>query len=49
LKENMPKALASVSVATIWKWEHQMRRWMEAYQGGLDAKEAQLQVKTYSS
>jgi hypothetical protein len=49
LKENMPTAPASVSVATIWKWEHRMRRWMEAYQGGLDAKQAQFQVKSYSS
>ena len=49
LKTNMPEALASVSVATIRKWEHRMRRWMEAYRGGLDAKQAQFQVKSYSS
>jgi hypothetical protein len=49
LKENMPKALASVSVETIRKWEHRMKRWMEAYRGGLDAKQAQFQVKTFSS
>ncbi|KAN0128344.1 hypothetical protein V8E53_013849 [Lactarius tabidus] len=49
LKENMPTALASVSVATIRKWEHRMRRWMEAYRGGLDVKQAQFQVKSYSS
>ena len=49
LKENMPKALASVSVKTIWKWEHQMKRWMEAYQGGLGAKQAQIQVRNFSS
>jgi len=42
LKENMPQALASVSVETIRKWEHRMKRWMEAYQGGLDAKRAQF-------
>jgi hypothetical protein len=49
LKENMPKALASVSVETIRKWEHRMKRWMEAYQGGLGAKQAQMQVKSFSS
>jgi hypothetical protein len=49
LKENMPKALASVSVEMIRKWEHQMKRWMEAYQSGLDVKKAQIQVKVFSS
>jgi hypothetical protein len=49
LKENMPKALASVSVQTIRKWELRMKRWMEAYRGGLDAKQAQIQVKAFSS
>jgi len=33
LKENMPKALASVELQTIWRWEHQMFRWMGAYRG----------------
>jgi hypothetical protein len=41
--------LASVSVETIRKWEHRMKRWMEAYQGGLGAKQAQMQVKSFSS
>jgi len=49
LQENMPKALASVSVETIRKWEHRMKRWMEAYRGGLGAKDAQIQVKKFSS
>ncbi|PBK83206.1 hypothetical protein ARMGADRAFT_1089549 [Armillaria gallica] len=31
LKENMPKALASVPVELICKWEHQMIHWMDAY------------------
>ena len=30
LKENMPKALESVHLSTIWVWEHRMYRWMEA-------------------
>jgi hypothetical protein len=47
--ESKPKALASVSVETIRKWEHWMKRWMEPYRGGLDAKQAQFQVKTFSS
>jgi len=29
LQANMPKALASVEVHTIRKWEHRMKRWME--------------------
>ena len=49
LKENMPTALASVSAETIQKWEHRMKRWMEVYRGGLDAKQAQFQVKKFSS
>jgi len=49
LQENMPKALASVSLQTIQKWEHQMQRWVSAYEGGLAAKEAQKQVQTFSS
>ncbi|KAJ3747056.1 hypothetical protein DFH05DRAFT_1377744, partial [Lentinula detonsa] len=49
LKMNMPKALASVSVLTIRRWEHRMVRWMEAYRSGMDAKEAQFQVRAFSS
>jgi hypothetical protein len=49
LQENMPTALASVPIETIRKWEHRMIRWMEAYQTGLGAKEAQIQVKKFSS
>ena len=49
LQENMPNALASVSVETIRKWEHRMKRWMEAYGDGLGAKDAQFQVKKFSS
>ncbi|KAJ3820387.1 hypothetical protein F5880DRAFT_1451657, partial [Lentinula raphanica] len=49
LKKNMPNALASVSVSTIRKWEHRMHRWMDAYRGGLDVKEAQFQVRAFSS
>ena len=49
LKENLPKALASVDVATIRKWEHRMIRWMGAYREGKATKEAQLQVKAFSS
>ena len=50
LQENMPEALTSVSVETIRKWEHRMRRWMEAYGDGLGgAKDAQIMVKKFSS
>ena len=49
LQENLPEALGSVVVGTIWKWEHRMWRWLEAYDGGLTAREAQLHVKNFSS
>ena len=49
LQENMPKALGSVGLDTIWKWEHRMVQWMEAYRSGLGAKEAQFHVKAFSS
>ncbi|KAG1762082.1 hypothetical protein EDD22DRAFT_778846 [Suillus occidentalis] len=49
LKENMPKALDSVGINTIRKWEHRMKRWMEAYESGLGAKDAQFKVKAFSS
>ena len=49
LQENMPKALASVEVHTIWKWEHRMKRWMEAYRTGLGARDAQFRVQKFSS
>ncbi|KAF8237753.1 hypothetical protein L208DRAFT_1388659 [Tricholoma matsutake] len=49
LQENMPNALASVSVEIIRKWEHRMKQWMEAYGDGLGAKDAQIQVKKFSS
>ncbi len=48
LKANMPLALQSIPV-TIRKWEHRMIRWMEAYRGGLNAKDAQFQVREFSS
>ncbi|KAJ6489378.1 hypothetical protein DFH09DRAFT_948186 [Mycena vulgaris] len=49
LKENMPKALASVKLATIRRWEHRMVRWMDAYRAGLETQDAQLQVRQFSS
>ena len=45
LKLNMPKALASVPVELICKWEHRARRLIDAYAEGLDACSAQLKVK----
>ena len=45
LKENLPKALESVPIQTIWQWEHQLFRWVEAYRLGLGSVQAQLQVK----
>ena len=49
LKANMPVALKSVSLDTIRRWEHRMHRWMDAYREGLDTREAQFQVKAFSS
>lgn len=49
VKDNMPKALKSVDISTIWKWEHCMVRWMAAYHSGLEAKAAQIEVKKFSS
>ncbi|KAH0588357.1 hypothetical protein H2248_004212 [Termitomyces sp. 'cryptogamus'] len=44
LKENMPYALASVTVLTIQKWEHQVYKWIEAYRDGLGTQDAQAQI-----
>ncbi|KAE9394408.1 hypothetical protein BT96DRAFT_958801 [Gymnopus androsaceus JB14] len=49
LKENMPAALASVSLETMWRWEHRVYRWIDAYRDGLGAKDAQKRVKDFSS
>ena len=49
LKANLPKALASVQLSTIQKWEHRMMRWMHAYRDGKSAKDAQFDVKRYGS
>jgi transposase len=49
LKENIPKAMASIPLETIRKWEQRTIRWCEAYQSGKGAKEAQLAVKQFGS
>ena len=49
LQANLPKAMASVPITTIQKWENQTWQWIDAYRGGLDAKDAQMQVKAFSS
>lgn len=49
LKQNMPLALASTLIQTIRKWEHRSRRWIDCYESGLDAKEAQFKVREFSS
>jgi hypothetical protein len=48
LQENLPKALQSMAVETIRKWEHRMWRWLDAYDGGMGAREAQLHVQKFS-
>ena len=49
LKENLLKALASVDVKTIRKWEHCTMWWLDSYSSGKGTKEAQLHVKQFSS
>jgi hypothetical protein len=49
LKENMLKALTSVKLETIYKWEQWMYHWMDAYRAGLGTNKAQKQVKQFSS
>jgi hypothetical protein len=49
LKTNLPLALKSVEVDLMRKWQHRVIRWMEAYRSGLSAKDAQVQVKAFSS
>ena len=49
LKENLPKALESVPVQTIRRWEHQMDQWMEAYRGNMGTQDAQFLVRNFSS
>ena len=38
-----------IIVEIICKWEHQMKQWMEAYGVAWGAKDAQMQVKKFSS
>jgi hypothetical protein len=49
LKENMLKALKSVQLQTVQRWEHQMYRWMDAYRADMGTTDAQKQVKQFSS
>jgi hypothetical protein len=49
LKSNMPIAMSSVPLATIRRWELRTRRWMDAYQNGLGTRDAQKEVKNFSS
>jgi hypothetical protein len=49
LQANMPIALASVNKILIQKWHNRMMWWIDAYRHGLNAKDAQLHVQTFSS
>jgi len=44
LKQNLPKALHSVHIHMIRRWEHQMFWWIKAYRLGLGTCKAQVQV-----
>ncbi|TFK21940.1 hypothetical protein FA15DRAFT_550649, partial [Coprinopsis marcescibilis] len=47
--DGMPKALASVGVTLIRKYENHVKKWKEAYMQGLDAWAAQKSVLETSS
>jgi len=49
VQQNLPRALASVGMSTIRKWEHRLICWMDAYWAGLNMKDAQFQVQAFSS
>ena len=49
LQDHLPKAMDAVALDTVRKWEHRMYRWMDAYRGGLSARDAQFKVKAFSS
>ncbi|KAJ3808080.1 hypothetical protein F5876DRAFT_90227 [Lentinula aff. lateritia] len=49
LKANMSDAMGSVLCETSHRWEHHTHRWIAAYCNGLDAEDAQAQVKAFSS
>ncbi|KAJ3984700.1 hypothetical protein F5890DRAFT_1411020 [Lentinula detonsa] len=49
LQKNMQRALRSVPVQVIRKWEHRTWRFIDAYAANLDAKDALLKVKQFSS
>ena len=41
--------MATVEFVPLWKREHRMRRWMDAYGEGLATKDVQAKVKKLSS
>ena len=45
----MLKAMESVKLEVIRRWEHRMYRWMEAYRSGLGTADTQAHVKEFSS
>ncbi|KAF8983656.1 hypothetical protein BDQ17DRAFT_1261137, partial [Cyathus striatus] len=49
LQDNLPKALESAPIETIWRWEHCMIHWVDAYWEELRAKEAQIIVNQFLS
>ncbi|KAJ7445534.1 hypothetical protein B0H11DRAFT_1746719 [Mycena galericulata] len=51
LKENIPKALVSVQLATIRHWENRMVWWVDIYRSGMETQDVQLllHVRKFSS
>ena len=48
LQENLPKALESMSMEAIWKWEYRMSRWVDAHDGGMGPRNVQLHAQKFT-
>jgi hypothetical protein len=49
LKKNLPDALASVSLMTIRKWEHRMKRYKGSSDSGKEVRFTQTDLSSSSS
>jgi hypothetical protein len=48
MKRELPLGLKSVSTELIRKWECRMKRWIDAYEKGLDVESADKEVRALS-
>lgn len=49
LKRTVPEALRQVDKSTMRRWESRFWRWIEAYENGLNALDADQAIKNYTS